>query len=107
MGDVGANATAFAWRDAVLLPYAACAWRAGDSAGAAAAARGLQLFAQRLGAFGCDESAYVNFEDRSLSGASAAQLNFGLNAARLEAMKRTWAPAGATPLRFPQEVGAA
>jgi len=107
MGDVDANATAFAWRDAVLLPYAACAWRPGDGAGAAAAARGLKIFAQRLGAFGCDESAYVNFEDRALSGASAAQLNFGPNAARLEAIKRAWAPAGATPLRFPQEIGAA
>ena len=95
---------AFAWRDAVLLPYAACAWTSGDGTGAAEAARGLDRFGKVLGAFGCGESAYVNFQDRALSGADATRLNFGANAARLAAIKHAWAPAGATPLRSPQEI---
>jgi len=107
VGDVAPNATAFAWRGAALLPYAACAWPASDNGGAAAARRGLDAFADSLAGFGCEVSAYANFQDRGLAGAEAARLNFGANLDALLAVKARWAPAGATPLRFPQEVGAA
>ena len=105
-GDVAPNATAFAWRDAALLPYAACAWKAGDRSGPAEARRGLDAFAASLADYGCGASAYVNFQDRALSGAEASRLNFGENLPFLLAVKAAYAPAGQTPLRFPQEVGA-
>ena len=105
LADVAPDATAFPWRGAQLMPYASCAWPAGNDGGAAEAARGLALFAESLAVLGCNDSAYVNFQDRALTAAAAMRLNFGANADRLLGVKNRWAPAGETPLRNPQEVG--
>lgn len=95
------NATAFPWRDAAYMSYAVCGFV--DAPSYTVADAYLNDYAAATAPF-CDGS-YVNFMDFSQTRQGFGLQYYGDNLPRLQAIKAAWAPAGATPLRFPQEIG--
>lgn len=99
---VSPNATAFPWRSAAYMAYAVCAFN--DSASYTVADAYLGDWLDAMTPF-CDHGAtYVNFLDSTQVYPGFGSLYWGSNGARLLAVKERWAPPGATPLQFAQEV---
>jgi hypothetical protein len=102
VGSLPPNATAYPWRAAAYLAYAACEFV--DAASYTVSDAFLNSWWTAVAPF-CDGS-YVNFLDPALRGPGWGLHYYGPNLPRLESVKQAWAPVGRTPLRFGQEVGA-
>jgi hypothetical protein len=105
LGAVPANETAFPWRDAALMIYAACGFT--DARSYTLSDAYLNDFKRIYTAPACapHNASYVNFLDPTQTAPGWGEQYYMGNLPRLMAVKEAWAPAGRTPLRFAQEIG--
>jgi FAD/FMN-containing dehydrogenase len=102
VADVAPNATAFPWRSASYMAYSVCSFN--DSASYTVADAYLDDWLAAMTPF-CDHGAtYINFLDSTQTYPGFGSLYYGANGARLLEIKKRWAPPGATPLQFAQEI---
>ena len=94
------NATAFPWRQAEYMAYAVCGFTDAPSYTVADA----YLNDWRAGLASWCIGSYVNFLDPSQLRAGWGAQYYGPNLPALVGIKQRWAPPGATPLRFAQEI---
>lgn len=110
LSDLPANASSFPWRGAAYMLYAACSFDSAPSYTVSDAYL-VKFWGVVTNATGLCQGAYVNFIDPWQQGEGWGALYYGPPNAtnstieRLLRIKQQWAPVGATPLRFAQEIG--